>query len=198
MDASEAGPPNDAGDPAAADDKAKTPAPDGAEAPDGSQQDGMGGPPPLDFNVPLPEKINIDRLSRISDVKSIWRSGIKQIEEIFADHIAKINDLFDERALEFDRLRDQLITNHDFLKRFYQDMQAKLDERQAEVQKERDQWEKDKAEIAAMVKLDSEVVALNVGGTHHMMTERDVLRLVPGSTLEKMFNGLHELKKIDD
>ena len=49
-----------------------------------------------------------------------------------------------------------------------------------------------------MVKLDSEVVALNVGGTHHMMTERDVLRLVPGSTLEKMFNGLHELKKIDE
>lgn len=31
-----------------------------------------------------------------------------------------------------------------------------------------------------------------------MMTERDVLRLVPGSTLEKMFSGLHELKKIDE
>ena len=49
-----------------------------------------------------------------------------------------------------------------------------------------------------MVKLDSEVIPINVGGTHHMMTERDVLRLVPGSTLEKMFSGLHELKKIDD
>jgi hypothetical protein len=48
-----------------------------------------------------------------------------------------------------------------------------------------------------MVKLDSEVIPLNVGGTHHLMTERDVLRLVTGSTLEKMFNGLHELKKID-
>ena len=31
-----------------------------------------------------------------------------------------------------------------------------------------------------------------------MMTERDVLRLCPGSTLEKMFSGMHELKKIDD
>ena len=76
-------------------------------------------------------------------------------------------------------------------------MQKKLEEKHALIQKERDEWEKDKAAIAAMVKLDSEVVALNVGGTHHMMTERDVLRLVPGSTLEKMFNGLHELKKID-
>jgi hypothetical protein len=57
---------------------------------------------------------------------------------------------------------------------------------------------KDKKDIAEMVKLDSEVIPINVGGTHHMMTERDVLRLVPGSTLEKMFSGLHELKKIDE
>ena len=42
------------------------------------------------------------------------------------------------------------------------------------------------------------MVALNVGGTHHMMTERDILRQVPGSNLEKMFNGMHDLKKIDD
>jgi len=31
-----------------------------------------------------------------------------------------------------------------------------------------------------------------------MMTERDVLRLVPGSILEKMFNGMHNLKKVDN
>lgn len=31
-----------------------------------------------------------------------------------------------------------------------------------------------------------------------MMTERDVLRLCKNSTLEKMFNGMHELKKIED
>jgi hypothetical protein len=48
-----------------------------------------------------------------------------------------------------------------------------------------------------MVKLDSEVVSLNVGGTHHMMTERDVLTHVHGSKLEKMFSGLHHLKKIE-
>ena len=77
-------------------------------------------------------------------------------------------------------------------------MQKKLNEKHNKIQEERDAWERDKAEIAAMVKLDSEVIALNVGGTHHMMTERDVLRLIPGSTLDKMFNGLHELKKIDN
>lgn len=69
-------------------------------------------------------------MARISDVKSVWRSGIKQIEEIFAEHIAKINDMFDDRALEYDRIRDQLITNHEFLKRFYMDMQRELDAKQ--------------------------------------------------------------------
>lgn len=77
-------------------------------------------------------------------------------------------------------------------------MTSKLLQKQWQIQAERDQFEKDKKDIADLVKLDSEVIPINVGGTHHMMTERDVLRLVPGSTLEKMFSGLHELKKIDD
>ena len=77
-------------------------------------------------------------------------------------------------------------------------MQARLNEKNDKILAERDQWEKDKAIMAALVKLDSEVVALNVGGTHHMMTERDVLRLCEGSILERMFNGLHELKKIEN
>jgi predicted HAD superfamily hydrolase len=39
---------------------------------------------------------------------------------------------------------------------------------------------------------------LNVGGTHNLMSSRKVLCSVPGSTLEKMFSGLHKLQKIDD
>lgn len=124
MDTSpEAQPPTQPGDPAAgADDKPVTPAADNAEGPNGSQPDVKQESNLLNFNVPLPETINIDRLGRISDVKSVWRSGIKQLEEIFAEHIAKINDMFDDRALEYDRIRDQLIGNHEFLKRFHQDM----------------------------------------------------------------------------
>lgn len=119
----EAQPPAQPGDPAAgAEDKPVTPGPDGAEGASGSQPEGKQESNLLNFNVPLPEVINIDRMSRISDVKSVWRSGIKQIEEIFAEHIAKINDMFDDRALEYDRIRDQLITNHEFLKRFHMQM----------------------------------------------------------------------------
>jgi len=110
MDPSEA-PPNDAGgtDPGPAD-KAGAAA-DGQPQPAAAAGADAGTAPPkdpdeFDFNVPLPEIIEIDRMSRISEVKSIWRSGIKQLEEIFADHIARINDLFDERALEYDKIRD--------------------------------------------------------------------------------------------
>ena len=53
-------------------------------------------------------------------------------------------------------------------------------------------------EIKQFTKVDSEVIALNVGGTHHLMTERDVLTSVPGSLLYKMFSGMHECKKIND
>ena len=49
-----------------------------------------------------------------------------------------------------------------------------------------------------MVNLSGDVVHLNVGGTHHLTTERDVLTSVPDSVLARMFNGLHELKKIND
>lgn len=115
MDASEAGPPTEAGPP-----EGTEAAPDDGNPPAADNADGSVRPPDpnFDFTAPLPEVIHIERVGRISDIKSIWRSGIKQIEEIFADHVARINDLFDERALEFDRLRDQLLTNHEFLKRF--------------------------------------------------------------------------------
>lgn len=109
-----------------------------------------------------------------------------------------MNDQFEQRSYEYENVRDQLVANHEFLKRNYDEMTSKLLQKQQQIQAERDQFEKDKKDIADLVKLDSEVIPINVGGTHHMMTERDVLRLVPGSTLEKMFSGLHELKKIDE
>ena len=76
-------------------------------------------------------------------------------------------------------------------------MQQKLNDKNDMILLERQQWEKEKDEIKGLVNLDSEVVSLNVGGTHHLKTERDVLRLVKGSILEKMFNGMNELKEID-
>jgi len=88
--------------------------------------------------------------------------------------------------------------NHEFLDKYYLDMQAKLNAKQDAILAEREAWEKEKDEMKKLVNLDSEVIPINVGGTHHMMTERDVLRLVPDSSLYVMFNGLNELKKVND
>lgn len=129
------------------------------------------------FLVDLPEKISVTNWSKVGEIKSTWKKGIREIESIFQDHMSRICDLFEEKAMEYEGIRNQLIINHDFLNRYYLDMQRDLNEKYLAIQKERDAWEKEKDEIKAMINLDSEVVSLNVGGTHHLKTERDVLRL---------------------
>ncbi len=77
-------------------------------------------------------------------------------------------------------------------------MQNKLNEKNDMINAERALFENEIDSIKGMVNLESEVLALNVGGTHHLMTEREVLRLCEGSILEKMFSGQHVLKTIDN
>ena len=63
---------------------------------------------------------------------------------------------------------------------------------------ERDEWELEKEEIRKLVKIDSEVLTLNVGGEKKLKTEKDLLKSVPGSLLSKLFSDMHELKMVDD
>lgn len=44
---------------------------------------------------------------------------------------------------------------------------------------------------------ESELVNLNVGGTHKITVNQKVLQLVKNSQLAKMFSGMHELKMHD-
>ena len=73
-----------------------------------------------------------------------------------------------------------------------------MNEKYASIKIERDEWELEKEEIRKLVRYESEIVKLNIGGTHHIQTEKDVLRSVPGSLLAKLFSDMHELKKVDD
>jgi len=43
-----------------------------------------------------------------------------------------------------------------------------MNEKYASIKIERDIWESEKEEIRSLVKIDSEIVSLNVGGTHHI------------------------------
>ena len=117
---------------------------------------------------------------------------------MFNEHIETMTYEFERKTQQFEQTKTQLVENHDFVRSFYVEMQTRLNEKRDQIMAERDQWERDKADIRSRIKLDGEVVALNVGGTHHMMTERDILMSCKGSLLERMFSGLHELKIIDD
>jgi hypothetical protein len=43
-----------------------------------------------------------------------------------------------------------------------------MNEKYASIKIERDIWEGEKEEISSLVKIDSEIVSLNIGGTHHI------------------------------
>lgn len=40
---------------------------------------------------------------------------------------------------------------------------------------EKDKWEAEKEEIRNLTKVDMEIVNLNIGGTHHLSTDKKVL-----------------------
>ena len=123
---------------------------------------------------------------------------MRKLEETFAEHIANMHLDFDEKAKEFEKIQHQLETNHVWIELHHEKMQKKLNEKFALIQAERDIWEMEKEEIRKRVKYDSEIIKLNVGGTVHLQTEKEVLQSVKGSILEKLFSDMHELKKIDD
>jgi len=154
-------------------------------------------PTPLDFNVPFPHTITMAQIN-MTDIRTIWRQGISTLEQVFQEHITRMNMEFEAKLTTFDAMRDGMQCNFEFMEGFYHDMQGKLECKNEEILVERQNWECHKDVIKDMVNLDSEVVSLNVGGTHHLKTERDVLRLCKGSLLEEMFNGMHTLKVIDN
>jgi len=52
--------------------------------------------------------------------------------------------------------------------------------------------------ILAKNGFNSEILNLNVGGTHRVMVSQKILTAVQGSALQKMFTGMHNLKKVDN
>lgn len=108
---------------------------------------------------------------------------MRKIEETFAEHIANMHIDFEDKCKEYENIQMNLETNWQFLEDFYKDMQKLLNDKYALIMAEREAWEKEKADIAALVKLDSEIVSLNVAGEYKVSTEKAVLRQVEGSTL---------------
>lgn len=81
------------------------------EGEDGGDGEAKEGPPdtgvreriekdPLElaFLEPLPEKIEFHNIPKINDARSVWRLGMRKLEETFAEHIANMHLDFEDKA----------------------------------------------------------------------------------------------------
>jgi hypothetical protein len=86
---------------------------DGAEKEEGEEGGESGGekgnstgikeriekdPLELEFLTQMPEQIKFTGIPRINDAKSVWRLGMRKIEECFAEHIANMHLDFEDKA----------------------------------------------------------------------------------------------------
>jgi len=55
-------------------------------------------PHELNFLVPLPEVIEFYKIPKINDARSVWRLGMRKLEETFAEHIANMHLDFEDKA----------------------------------------------------------------------------------------------------
>jgi hypothetical protein len=92
---------------------------DGEEKEDGEGEEGIDKPKgdtgvkeriekdplELEFLTPLPEKVSFNKIPRINDAKSVWRLGMRKIEECFAEHIANMHLDFEDKAREYETIQ---------------------------------------------------------------------------------------------
>ena len=55
----------------------------------------------LDFLVPLPEKVKFDDIPKLNAAKSVWKLGMRKLEEIFAEHIANMHLDFENKCKQY-------------------------------------------------------------------------------------------------
>lgn len=123
----------------------------------------------------VPERISMEKIPKINEMRTVWRVGMRKVEETFSEHIATMHLDFEQKATEYEKIQTQLEKNLDFLESFYVDMQKAMNEKWDQIKVEKDAWEAEKAEIKEIHKIDGEIIALNIGGAKHIQTELEVL-----------------------
>ena len=133
------------------------------------------------------------------DIDAIFKAATDNLDESFENHLQGVDMNINNILSDFKALNVKIARNYlDMAKKnqvFSDWLQNQLDK----FSSEKERYENDKKEIAKINNfLESDIMKINVGGTHHLVCSRKVLCHVPGSSLEKMFSGLHALKKVDE
>ena len=74
---------------------------EGAEEKVGIKERIEKDPHELNFLVPLPEVIEFYKIPKINDARSVWRLGMRKLEETFAEHIANMHLDFEDKANQY-------------------------------------------------------------------------------------------------
>ena len=84
---------------------------EGEEGAEGEGEEKMGikerieaDPHELNFLVPLPEVIEFYKIPKINDARSVWRLGMRKLEETFAEHIANMHLDFEDKANQYQKI----------------------------------------------------------------------------------------------
>ncbi len=96
---------------------------------------------------------------------------MRTVEDAFADHVEAMHKKFDEKAKAFELIESQVETNHRFMEDHFIKMQQKMNEKYSLIKVQKDAFEQEVQEIKDRIKIDGEILSLNIGGTHHISTE---------------------------
>jgi hypothetical protein len=76
------------------------------EAPSGIGARIEADPFELEFLVKLPNIISFTDIPSVNECRSVWRLGMRKIEECFAEHIANLHMDFEDKAKEFENIQN--------------------------------------------------------------------------------------------
>ena len=83
--------------------------------------------------------------------------------------MVEIKQVFYEKLQEFKVYNDALQQNHNMIANQYEATQKKLKAKFDKIQAEKDAWEHEKRLIGQKNNFNSEVLNMNIGGTHKIM-----------------------------
>ena len=94
--------------------------------------------------------------------------------------------------------RNQVIKEREIISaeksKFAQERKHQYEELKADQQR----WQENKEKVESLYEEPSEIIDLNIGGTHLLTTSRSTLCSVKDSSLAAMFSGRHRLSKHKD
>ena len=131
-----------------------------------------------------PMEIDLEIFSKFTEeADRQFRASIDSIERNFRENVFEIKQLFYDKLEQFRNFNEAIQQNHDMISQQSENTQKKLKIKLDKIQAEKKAWEEEKRLILAKNGFNSEILNLNVGGTHRVMVSQKVLTYVQGSAL---------------